>query len=30
MAAYKTVYKIEQEIKEAMAYLKDVDEYYAR
>lgn len=30
MAAYKTVYKIESEIKEAQAYLKEVDEYYGR
>ena len=30
MAVYKTVHKIEEEIKEAQGYLKEVDEYYGR
>ena len=30
MAAYKTVHKIEKEIKEAQNYLKEVEEFYGR
>ena len=30
MAVYKTVHNVEKEIKDAQAYLKEVDDYYAR
>ena len=30
MAVYKTVYKIEKEIKEAQNYLKQADEFYSK